>query len=513
MKRIVLTMLLIAALLQPFPAQAASPYDGPPSDLKAFEKTLLASLATISCTYKKGLGFFGTYALSQESKDRGQNSLIVTNQSLVNDCIRSSAGSISIGFGGRNYISASSGFNVDGTDLATVVSSLSPPKITLYDNFWPKLGGWVYVAYYVEGFGIIFRSSKVQLINETTYVLAIDGVTPTPVYGGIVFNSSGNFVGTVAMMGPGSAPAGMLKIHGAPLQCEIAGIERATITRCTEGTRTKIWTIDPPSGVVIQPTPRPSPTPTSSVIAREITAAQLTVAQAVQRFNSAVDSCDAEFEKLAEEVLEIVSDFEFLALCHSLDPDFGELESEIYNFNPRVSNVSQGLATLNRLATSVDGLTRELSRINSIVLGSGSTITTYARTISEIKGWLDLTAETWPELENRVSALPRATQTMIKKNLNYKKAMTLSDNLESKSEEISELVDTVSSVTSLGALRDAAKDAGKLKTSMKAYQEFSSTIRSIERLIPAFVCRKGQLVANLPKTGKCAPGYSKVSTR
>jgi hypothetical protein len=66
MKRLGLSFILVFALLQPATAQAASPYDGPPSDLKAFEKTLLESIATISCTSKKGIGFFGTYSLSQE---------------------------------------------------------------------------------------------------------------------------------------------------------------------------------------------------------------------------------------------------------------------------------------------------------------------------------------------------------------------------------------------------------------------------------------------------------------
>jgi len=162
MKRLGLSLVLIFALLQPTSAQAASPYDAPPSNLKSFEKTLLESIATISCTYKKGIGFFGTYSLSQESRDKGYNSLIVTNQSLIYDCIWNSGGSITIGMNGKNYTSKYSGFNSDGTDMATVISSLSPKEIDLYDSYWPKIGGWVHVAYFVEGFGIIFRSSKVS---------------------------------------------------------------------------------------------------------------------------------------------------------------------------------------------------------------------------------------------------------------------------------------------------------------------------------------------------------------
>ena len=513
MKRLGLSLILILALLQPTSAHAASPYDGPPSDIKSFEKTLLESIATISCTYKKGIGFFGTYSLSQESKDKGYNSLIVTNQSLINDCIRGGGGSITIGFNGKTYTSVYSGFNVDGSDLATVISSLSPPEISLYDNYWPKIGGWVHVAYFVESFGIVFRSSKVQLINESTHVIAIDGITPTPTYGGLVFNSDGNFMGTVAMMGPGTAPAGLLKVHGAPLQCEISGIQGGTITRCTEGSRDKIWTIDPPSGIVARPTPKPTPTQTTSTVSRELTSAQLTALQAAQRYESALDVCDAEFDRLDQSTMEIVEGFEFLALCHSMDSDFEEFKSEIEDYDLRSANISQGVATFGRLGTSIDRLTRDLSAIKATVAGSRSTITSFARTFSEIQGWLDQAAENWPEIENRVSTLPKATQTMIKKNVSYKKAVTLSEEAENKSEQLTEISDAASSADTLEELKSSNNDLSKLKTSLKGYQDFSSNIKVIEKLIPAFVCTKGQLVASLPKTGKCAPGYSKVSTK
>jgi hypothetical protein len=513
MKRLGLVLILILALLKPTSAQAASPYDGPPSDLKSFEKTLLESIATVSCRYKKGIGFFGSYALSQESKDKGQNSLIVTNQSLINDCIRSSGESISIGFNGKNYNSVYSGFNVDGSDLATVISSLSPPPISLYDNYWPKLGSWVHVAYFVESFGIIFRSSKVQLINESTYVIAIDGVTPTPTYGGIVFNSDGNFMGTIAMMGPGTAPAGMLKVHGAPLQCEISGIQRATITRCSEGARDKIWTIDPPSGVVAKPTPRPTPTQTTSTVSRELSSAQLTALQAVKRYESAVEGCDAEFDRLDEETLDVVEGFDFLSVCHSLDSDFEEFRSEIEDVDLRSSNISQGVATFGRLSTSVDRLTRDLGAIKSDVAASRSTITAYARTYSEIQGWLEIASEVWPDVENRISMLSKTNQAMIKKNSNFKKAAALIDALESKNQQISELNDSAASATRISDLKTAVNDGIKLKASLKSYQELNSLVKAIDKLIPAYVCTKGSLVANLPKTGKCAPGYSKVSTK
>lgn len=482
--------------------------------MKALEKTLLESIATISCTYKKGIGFFGNYSLSQESKDMGYNSLIVTNQSLISDCIRNSGGSITIGFNGKNYNSVYSGFNVDGTDLATVISSLSPPQISLYDNYWPKLGSWVYIAYFVESFGIIFRSSKVQLINESTYVIAIDGVTPTPTYGGIVFNSYGNFMGTVALMGPGTAPAGMLKVHGAPLQCQIPGIERGNITRCSGSGRPDVWTIDSPSGVVTKATPTPTPKATlTPSISKEITAASDAALQSIQRYESAINSCISQRDILERLTQNSLSNFEFFELCDSLDSDFEELRVKIENFDLRSSNVSLGVTTLKNLSNDIERLTKSINGFQNEIKKSLPLLLALAKSIREVQSWLDFLEESWPEYENRMSTLPKSTQSMIKKNIEFKKALKLANDLDATKEQFQEFIDSGASSLSLEDLTGIANDLKTFQTSLKGYQNFSSTLVVINKLVPSYICSKGQLVASLPKTGKCAPGYSKISTQ
>jgi len=195
-----------------------------------------------------------------------------------------------------------------------------------------------------------------------------------------------------------------------------------------------------------------------------------------------------------------------------MDSDFEEFKTEIEDYDLRSANISQGVGTFGRLGTSIDRLTRDLSAIKATVAGSRSTITTFARTFSEIQGWVDQTSEIWPEIENRVSTLPKATQAMIKKNVSYKKAVTLSEEAENKSEQLTKISDAASSANTLEELKSAINDLSKLKTSLKGYQNFSNNIKVIEKLIPAFVCTKGEFVANLPKTGKCAPGYKKNST-
>ncbi len=235
--------------------------------------------------------------------------------------------------------------------------------------------------------------------------------------------------------------------------------------------------------------------------------------QAIQRFETTQASCEAEFGKFDDQTLEQISDFNFLGLCSSLDSELENLRVDIEDFDLRSSNTSQGVATLGRLSSSVDALTRELVGFKADVVLSRSTILGFVKTIAEIQDWLDLASESWPELENRVSALPKTTQTMIKKNANFKKVVALAQDLDSRSEQLSEIESSASAATSLNELKMAANDALKLKAALKGYQEITITLNAIEKLIPAFICAKGTLIANLPKTGKCASGYSKISTK
>jgi hypothetical protein len=517
MKRLALIVALIAGLCLPIHAHAASPYDGPPSDLKALESKLLASIATISCTYKKGIGFFGSYSLSQESKDKGFNSLIITNQSLIYDCIYKSGGSITIGFNGKTYSSTYSGFNSDGNDLATVISTLNPPTISLWDKYWPNIGGWVYVAYYVEGYGIIFRSSRVQLINEALYVLAIDNITPVPLYGGIVFNSDGNFVGTIASIGPGTAPAGMLKVAGAPLQCRIAGVSSGTITNCLSTSdsiapRSGVWTINPPSGVVAVPTP--TPTPTQQVInSRELKAAQDAALRSLNLYDKAVENCFAEFTNMTEEQASEVNIMEIFGICSDYAADAEVIRGSTEDFDLTNKDVPGGVRALNKYASDADNLTKKVNANRIEVSQSITNLISINSQLLEMKEWLDATAEQWAIIENRLPSIPKTNQSLIQKNSEFKKAQAVVNQIDSVRDKIDSKLESLTRVKNAKEVKAALASLNSFKSSLKSYQNFSTSVLAVEKLIPENVCIKGSLISVTPKSGKCAKGYTKTSTR
>ena len=180
---------------------AASTFNAAPANLKTFEANLERSLATITCGVKTGVGFFGSYNITQELKNQGTNSIVLTNNSLVESCKTYSTQEVPLSFQGKNYKGKVTSWNTEGSDFATLNTSVAAETLALFDSNWPENGWWVDVAYYVNGFGIVWRSSQVSIVNEKEYILAIDKISPAPVTGGLVFNNQGIFIGVVTSLG------------------------------------------------------------------------------------------------------------------------------------------------------------------------------------------------------------------------------------------------------------------------------------------------------------------------
>lgn len=521
MKRLAMILTLVASLCLPIQAHAASPYDGPPTDLKALELKLLNSIATINCGTKTGIGFAGSYTMSQANKDVGYNSLFVTNQSLIADCITRSYTAIPIEIAGKKTSGKYWSYLTNGYDLGTVINSLNPPTLSLYDNYWPQIGGWVYVAYYVQGFGVVFRSSKIQLVNESLYTLAIDGIVPVPTTGGLVFNSLGNFVGTVTTTGPGNVPTGMLKVHGAPLQCSPAGTEGEAITGCARANinvsaRANVWTINPPSGAVSTPTqtPKPTPTPTQQVTnPRELISAQDAALKALSLYDKAVENCFVEFTNMTEEQASEVNILAIFSICGDYADDAESIRGFTEDFDLTSKDISGGVRTLNKYASEVEALTKKVNANRSEVTQSLSSLISINSQILEMKEWLDIVEEQWATLENRLPSIPKTNQSVIKKNSEFKKAQSLVDQIDTVREKVDAKLESFTQASTAKDVKAALASLNLFKSSLRNYQNFSNSVLLVEKLIPEFVCVKGSLVTVTPKTGKCAKGYAKTSTR
>jgi hypothetical protein len=253
------------------PAQAASRYSGPPANLDSLKKKLTDAMVVITANGVTSIGFAGDFDLSSDFQNRGYNSIIVTKHSNIsrdNDPLqgcfrRGNNREVVINYQNKTYRGECANWNNDGYDFASIYTSVKVPTLSLFDNYIPPIGGWVYVAYHLDGIGIQFVESRIKFFGKETLAIGIEKFLPVSKNGGLVFNSLGNFVGSLTTFGPGTVPSDYLKVSGAPMMCHSQGSE-ANVVNCNTSAKPgqtqqdKVWTID--TAVEAKPTPTPTPT-------------------------------------------------------------------------------------------------------------------------------------------------------------------------------------------------------------------------------------------------------------
>ena len=252
------------------PVQAASPYSGPPANLDSLKNKLTDAMVVINSNGITSIGFAGDFNLSSDFQNEGFNSIIITKNSNVskdNDPLqgcfrRGNNREVVINYKSKTYKGECMRWNNDGYDFASISTSVKVPTLSLFDNYVPPIGGWVYVAYYLDGIGIQFVESSIKFFGKETLAIGIEKFSPVAKSGGLVFNSLGNFVGALTTFGPGTVPSDYLKVSGSPMMCFAQGSE-ANVVNCTTSAKPgqtqqdKVWTID--ATVEEKSTPTPAP--------------------------------------------------------------------------------------------------------------------------------------------------------------------------------------------------------------------------------------------------------------
>ena len=253
------------------PTQAASRYSGPPANLDSLKKKLTDAMVVITANGVTSIGFAGDFNLSSDFQNEGYNSIIVTKHSNIsrdNDPLqgcfrRGNSREVVINYQNKTYRGECANWNNDGYDFASIYTSVKVPTLSLFDNYIPPIGGWVYVAYYLDGIGIQFVESRIKFFGKETLAIGIEKFLPVSKNGGLVFNSLGNFVGSLTTFGPGTVPSDYLKVSGAPMMCHSQG-SQANVVNCNTSAKPgqtqqdKVWTMD--TAVEAKPTPTPTPT-------------------------------------------------------------------------------------------------------------------------------------------------------------------------------------------------------------------------------------------------------------
>ena len=249
------------------PSFATNDPSARPSDLSLFTENLKKSVAVVDCGFQ-GVGFFGSYQISDSLKQNGFNSLLVTNKSLTQNCIDRKR-ELLITAGSEHPKNNIQTYHGTGIDFVSFRTGYIPEKtLDLYDTYKPEIGWWVMVVIYDSYKGLIFAESRITKIADNG-ILEVEPVTPAPKFlSGLVVSSQGNFLGLITNVEYGGLPApGKWKVHGAKLQCSSDPGEH-TITSCTNINaiwKTKYISNSTNNGVLTTPSPSASPTTNSDI--------------------------------------------------------------------------------------------------------------------------------------------------------------------------------------------------------------------------------------------------------
>jgi hypothetical protein len=207
--------------------------------LSSFEREINNSLVEVVCSGVYGVGFAGRYDLTQEFKDAGFNSLILTTATATSAC-RYFNSSIFVTYKGKRDNGLIRFWNGQTSDFASIQSRLTIPTLYLYGNDLPKKDWWVGVVQNVPGFGLVWAQSKITVVNKEKMIFAIDSIVPYVTDNALVFNNQGTFMGVLSSFGI-TMPQGQVVVQGAPLQCQSSKSNSSpTATNCGE-LATEVW--------------------------------------------------------------------------------------------------------------------------------------------------------------------------------------------------------------------------------------------------------------------------------
>ena len=529
MKKYLISILVLLVMFISGLTPVSAEYPDVPNDLTQLKEKITKSLVVVKWSgNKKGVAFAGSYNLTPEQKNQGTNSLLVTNFSnlseeinVVRSCFGASRSKdVTIEYLGKNYIGTCQTYNSDQSDLATINSSLNLPTISLYDSYIPSAGQWVIVAYFAEGFGINFATSRIRLVNTTNFVLGIDKFESNTISAGLVFNSNGNFLGVLTSYGLGSTPVNYLKVHGAPLQCQTQLKSAWTITNCPVS-QDKIWAIPNP-GQSTQTTPVPTVSPTP-VAAPEVIDARNAALTAIEAANDAMDQieitkeeCLSVSDRFDSEVQELYDLTSLSEYCESLNSKVDALTSKVSSLNANQvktkSDANKIIEQSNGFLEEADKITAQIQDITDELSNTERQFISIIKSQESFESLEENVINSWTSLDERIALLPKNSISTIKKSQNYKSASAIFLQISKVFSTKNELLEALSSVDKPSGMSSIVRKFSTLKINVNQVSSYKKLATLINKAIPKSVCTKGSLVILPSKAGKCPNGFDEVPT-
>jgi S1-C subfamily serine protease len=460
-----------------------------PGDLVALAAETTKSVVTILCRDGVGSGWSISATLSAANISNGYKSYIITNHHVIDDCIGSRV--VTLVLSDQTRVSGYVYSWDEPNDVAGILTNKEIPPLN-WRGANPQQGWWAGIIGSPLGFPGILTTGIVSSVNSLTFLGTTTAAINPGNSGGPVFDRSGRVIGLATAKYVNAESFGIF--NGTPLLCN-------KIIVCSS--TSQIW-----SGAVVA-TPTPTPTPVVSTL---VISASNKVYEAIDKVEAAVADCNDLLQSKGDELGSFITSTIYGSQCDSLNQRIESVKTSFENTSTSGTNTSGIVSTLDSFTSSLNGYYRSIVDITDELEGAFKLFSDLNSRMNAAQNAISNNRDAVVAFTSKLKLLPTSLQSSIKKKAQYiqiQNGMNLERKFDAALETQQGLSDEISDRQGLSAFINAFK---VFETRYKDFLTVQTNLEELDLLIPDYVCIKGKTSVLIPKTGKCAKGYTKTAT-
>jgi hypothetical protein len=460
-----------------------------PNDLVTLASETTKSVVSVLCGSGIGSGWSINVALSAANISNGYKSYVITNHHVIDDCINSRA--VTLVLSDQTRVSGYVYSWDEPNDVAGILTSTSITPLN-WRGANPQQGWWVGIIGSPLGFPGILTTGIVSSVNSSTFLGTTTAAINPGNSGGPVFDRSGRVIGLATAKYVNAESFGIF--NGTPLLCN-----RIIVCSSTS----QIW-----SGAVVA-TPTPTPTPVVSTL---VISASNKVYEAIDKVEAAVADCNDLLQSKGDELGSFITSTIYGSQCDSLNQRIESVKTSFENTSTTGTNTSGIVSTLDSFTSSLNGYYRNITDITDELEGAFKLFSDLNSRMNAAQNASSNNRDAVVAFGAKLKLLPTSLQSSIKKKTQYiqvQNGMNLERKFDAALETQQELSNEIADRQGLSAFINAFK---VFETRYKDFLTVQTNLEELDLLIPDYVCIKGKTSVLIPKTGKCAKGYTKTAT-
>jgi hypothetical protein len=458
-----------------------------PSDLVTLAEETTKSVVSVLCGSGIGSGWSINAALSAANISNGYRSYVITNHHVIDDCINSRAVTLVLSNQTRvpGYVYSWD----EANDVAGILTSTSITPLN-WRGANPQQGWWVGIIGSPLGFPGILTTGIVSSVNNATFLGTTTAAINPGNSGGPVFDRSGRVIGLATAKYVNAESFGIF--NGTPLLCN-----RIIVCSSTS----QIW-----NGAVVA---TPTPTPTANTL---VISASNNVYEAIDKVEAAVADCNDLLQSKGDELGSFITSTIYGGQCDSMNQRIESVKSSFANTSITGTNTSGLVSTLDNFTSSLNGYYRSVIDITDELESSLRVFSELNVRMTAAQNASSNNRDSFSAFSTKLKLLPMSLQSSIKKKTQYIQVLN-GINLERKFDAA--LATQQSLSNDIADKQTLSTFSSMFKVFENRYKDFltvEANLEELDLLIPDYVCVKGKTSVLLPKTGKCAKGYTKTAT-